>query len=86
MNTNPQEGGHDVATRWVTTRENDMEPVTRKQPMFQPVGGVGPARFDAQIVRDEELFERAWFVDFRKQWQLDLQAHRDMFRARLEAI
>jgi hypothetical protein len=43
-------------------------------------------RWESDSKRDEGYFETAWFADFREQWQLDLQAHRDMFRARLEAI
>jgi hypothetical protein len=57
-----------MATRWITTREGDMEPITTKARLL-PRGGADGKRWQYQTERDERLFEAAWFADFRQQFR-----------------
>jgi hypothetical protein len=41
-------------------------------------------RWEAQTKRDDALFERAWYADFRERWKRDLQEAR--FAGRLQAL
>lgn len=46
----------------------------------------GGLRFESDTRRDDRLYERGWFVDFRARWRADLERERLIFVARMEAI
>lgn len=43
-------------------------------------------RFQSQTARDDERFERAWFVDFRERWRAALRLAHEQFLGRLADI
>jgi hypothetical protein len=76
-----------MATRWVTEREDGMEPQTKKKRL--PENSVGlrvGLRFESDTKRDDALFERSWFADFRQQWRDALKREHLIFIVKLEGI
>lgn len=43
-------------------------------------------RFESDTRRDDKLYERGWFLDFRARWKADLERERLIFQARMEAL